>query len=186
MKHFERLRWEESLSNCVTVQIPVRRRPSNAILSIVCVGWTYISSMYLNGTVAQSGTSYFAECALYFGIVGLLYFTGAFAWSWIGKTVVYLDCSEIRIEQRAFFLKWLLHRFTLDQIDTIQYIPPHSLYRFRIDTDVHASKMELRSGNRAYCFAYFISEKEAYKLLSLLNVSKAAGRLNKNSALPNG
>lgn len=168
-KSFGKLRWEGERFSGIRVEILAGNRLRDTLSFIFFVAWTSLSFSYMQVVISQGDEIKYTDAVIFLGVLGLIYFAGKSVWSCTGRTIVYLDSRQLRVERRAVGIQWDTQIFQVGRIYAFRYVSAGSLYRFRIDTDVRRSAMEFRVGKKVYRFARGIADSDARKLLALAN-----------------
>jgi hypothetical protein len=163
-----RLKWERTPEG-IMVSIPVRRGATTAGYALLVLIWLTIASVHywhLFSTPRAGGPSeglQLIAIALY--VFGFFFFAAWAVWTVTGETVVMLDPSMLKIQQRILGIEISTRRFKTIEAWNFRFVRPTRFWALRADTDPGTSKIEFDTPKGTHKFANGIAESEARALI---------------------
>jgi len=163
-----RIKWERTAQG-IHVSIPVRRGPTTAGYIVLVIVWLTIASVHywhlFSAPTFNSPSMTYQLIAVCIYVIGFLIFLGWLAWTVTGETVLDLDASEMKIQQRTLGIEVASRSFRTREVHSFNYVRPRQFWALRADTDPSSSRIRFTVKGKYYYFAKGVSQAEAYALV---------------------
>jgi hypothetical protein len=163
-----RLKWERTADG-IFVSIPVRRGASTIGYAMLVLVWITIASVHYWHLFSQprgdapNMTLQLIAIGLY--VFGFFVFIAWGLWAVTGETVLILDSSEMKIQQRILGIDFSTRKYRTNEAWNFRFVKPVRFWALRADTDPGTSKIQFNSPKGAQSFGKGIAESEAKALI---------------------
>jgi len=162
-----RLTWERNGSG-IQVEIPAQAGWSLAFLFLWLIAWGGIGGTMVFRAFADDDLSTFMLVWSIAWAAGVVVGLGAIVWGISGRTTLFLNQSEMKIQRRVMGFEWDTRSFPTNHVANLRFIPAYWSSGGAGSNDgrtYNPSQMRFEADGKTRTFASGLSDVEAFALI---------------------